>query len=511
MSSSGDNNSHDSEEGSASSDNDSYDSDEGSSIHNESSVDGGFLDFFHGDSDDDSESVDDAINENDYEIIREGELHLVSENIQDKTTLFVKTAADSIPESWAEQNWEALGRDIMDNEHLLDLYFTLSINYIEGSAHSGVLSDENMISIFKGLTRSNTIRSLKLCRNRFGVRGIQAMVPFLMNSSNLGSLNLSRNNIQSEGFNNVFRALRDSPIVMLSCGWCGVENLEIDSDHIPKRLQYVSLVGNNINSEGCRELTKLLLKEDGIVEMLGLKENNIDDEGVEILVDALRENTSLKVITLDANEGITMKGKSLMLKLVNDISSIDATLQSNHTLTTFGQSFVEGIDFVGMFGNNSPNHLIHREINIALQTNITSQTETDIAAAAGRKKVISTQLSSRERTLLCHLQDVDVCNEALFSEINPLHLPEVLALVGRYHGQSELYVALVSSIAGLFSTINRKKFLQERVEYHLSIIKDHAATVETLRNEITAIEEAEGTKAEMKNGFESLGDKRRRT
>ena len=75
-----------------------------------------------------------------------------------------------------------------------------------------------------------------------------------------------------------------------------MENLEIDGDHIPKCLKFVSLVGNNINSEGCRELTKLLLKEDAILEMIGLKENNIDDEGVAILVNALRKNTSLIVM-----------------------------------------------------------------------------------------------------------------------------------------------------------------------------------------------------------------------
>jgi hypothetical protein len=112
---------------------------------------------------------------------------------------------------------------------------------------------------------------------------------------------------------------------------------------------------------------------------------------------------------------------------------------------------------------------------------------------------------------LCYLQEVDICNEALYSEINPLHLPEVLAMVGRHHGQSELYVALVSSIAGLFSTVNRKKFLQDRVEHHLSIIQEHTATVETLRTEIAAIEEAEENREEVKNEFESLGFKRRRT
>ncbi len=472
-----------------------------------------FLNFlFHGDSDDDSE--DDASYENDEEVIREGQLHLVRDNLPDKTTLFIKTAADNMPEAWTEQNWETLGREIESNEHLLDIYFTLSMNFIiEGSTEdieTGVLNDENMISIFKGLTRSNTIRSIKLSRNRFGVSGVQAMVPFLLNSSSLVSLNLSRNNIQSEGFNIVYRALRDSPIELLMCGWCGVENLEIDGDYIPKRLRFFSLGGNNINSEGCRELKKFLLNEDAILELLGLQENNIDDEGVEILVDALRSNTSLKAVTLNENDRITMKGTALMLKLVNDISSIDATLHSNHTLTSFGKNFAIAPD-ANVAAFTSPDETIRHRIGIALCTNENKFFQSLSAETAGRTKVICTQLNSRERELLCLLQKVDVCNEALYSEINPLHLPEVLSMVGQHHGQSELYIALVSSIAGLLSTINRKKFLQDRVEHHLSIINEHAATVETLRAEIAAIEEAEGNIAETESELKSLGCKRRRT
>jgi len=53
---------------------------------------------------------------------------------------------------------------------------------------------------------------------------------------------------------------------------------------------------------------------------------------------------------------------------------------------------------------------------------------------------------------LADLQGVD---HSMYTEIDPLHLPEVLALVGRSHGQGELYDgALKSSIIGLFSKVN---------------------------------------------------------
>jgi len=65
----------------------------------------------------------------------------------------------------------------------------------------------------------------------------------------------------------------------------------------------------------------------------------IDDEGVAVLVDAPQNNTSLKRLSLRWND-ISIEGEILLLKLVNDISSIRATLQSNHTLI-----YVSVIDF----------------------------------------------------------------------------------------------------------------------------------------------------------------------
>ena len=61
--------------------------------------------------------------------------------------------------------------------------------------------------------------------------------------------------------------------------------------------------------------------------------------------------------------------------------------------------------------------------------------------AAGKEKVIQTQLHSTRRSELADLQGVD---HSLYSEIDLIRLPEVLALVGRSNGQGELYVALKS-------------------------------------------------------------------
>ena len=48
--------------------------------------------------------------------------------------------------------------------------------------------------------------------------------------------------------------------------------------------------------------------------------------------------------------------------------------------------------------------------------------------AAGREKVIQTQLHSERRAKLVEIQRVQ--SQSLYGEINPLHLPEILSLVG---------------------------------------------------------------------------------
>jgi len=73
---------------------------------------------------------------------------------------------------------------------------------------------------------------------------------------------------------------------------------------------------------------------------------------------------------------------------VNDISSIQATLQSNHTIT--------GIEYDNFFD-------IQRNINDALFYN--KDLEGD--AVIGKAKVINTQLHSEVREWMCFSQGID--------------------------------------------------------------------------------------------------------
>mmetsp|Transcript_34445 Transcript_34445/g.50725 ORF Transcript_34445/g.50725 Transcript_34445/m.50725 type:complete len:457 (-) Transcript_34445:66-1436(-) len=386
-----------------------------------------------------------------------------------------------------DDGWEGLGRDISNSFDMEALCL-----------YEGALDDHKVSLLFRGLTRGNSIAVLRLNENGLSAAGVRSMVPFLQNASYLRELNLDNNNIKSEGFNMLFRALSNGPLEELNCISCGIDSIDIDSERLPTNLIKLCLGRNTINTDGCRGLAKLLQGEDSTLATLYLGDNAIDDDGVEILVDALQRNASLKTLNLMGNDGISKQAQIMLLKLVNDISSIKATLQSNHTLQRIMADY-RGDD-------QDLNEQIQRHIDNALRINaLIAYSSRSLPEEAGREKMIQTQLSSGRRADLVNLQGV---NHSLYSEINPLHLPEVLALIGRRHGQGELYVALRSSIAGVISTVNRKQCLQQQRAYFRAKIAEYRAKAEEVEAEISTIEAAEGHVVDIEN--ESYSNKRRR-
>eukprot|EP00984_Skeletonema_dohrnii_P029603 scaffold20365_cov78-Skeletonema_dohrnii-CCMP3373.AAC.1 len=249
------------------------------------------------------------------------DLQRIRENNSHYATELDARGLYSYVQNMTDEDWEELGRDISNSTRLVSL-----------NTGAGALNDQTILSLFRGLTRSNSIRIMELYDNGLSVIGVRSMVPFLQHANNLTNLDLSYNNLQSEGFNMLFRALRDSPTEALNCCNCGIDSIEIDTNFIPPNLIWLYLRHNSISTDGCRELAKLLQGEDATLRELWLYHNKIDDDGVEILVDVLQNNKSLTTLDLLGNDGISDQGRLKLLKLVNDISCIKATLQSNHTL-----------------------------------------------------------------------------------------------------------------------------------------------------------------------------------
>jgi len=421
----------------------------------------------------DDRSSDSSFDEDDYWLAK---VLRVKENDPEKTML-AESGDDNYIRNITDDGWEELGRDISNNTHLETVALC-----------SGALDDQKLSCFFRGLTESSSIKNMHLYDNGLSVAAVRSMVPFLQNANSLNKLTVSHNNLQSGGLNLLFRALRDSPIETLSCNNCGIESIDIDIDSIPQNLKALNLSGNRISADGYRGMVKLLQGGNSTLATLRLNNNDIGDQGVEILVDALQSNKSLDTLELSENRSISNQGQIMLLKLVNNVSTIKATLQSNHKLTDIKLKEDRW---------TSPDTEIERHIIMATYINSRNQSNPE---AAGRKKLIETQLNSAKRAALANLQGV---NHSLYSEINPLHLPEVLYLVGRYYDQRELYIALKSSIAGVISIVNRKQCLQHQRAYL-------RAKLEAVEAEISAIEAAEGHVDVVGIGSESRSSKRRR-
>ena len=142
--------------------------------------------------------------------------------------------------------------------------------------------------------------------------------------------------------------------------------------------------------------------------------------------------------------------------------------------------------------------------DIEFHTNMTITTNRHDPVAAGREKVIQTQLHSRERADLVEIHGV--VSQSVYGEINPLHLPEVLSMVGRCHGQEELYVALKASIAEVLTTVDRKRCIQQCIAHHATIIAkheeviaEHSARQKELKGELATMEEEPSVLAEHRS------------
>jgi len=100
----------------------------------------------------------------------------------------------------------------------------------------------------------------------------------------------------------------------------------------------INLSDNNIGKDGCAILADLLKKEGSSLECLALKQNQIDDECISLLVDGLLNNNTLRKLDISLNTRITSTGWKYLLDLVYNITDINSTHQSNHTIESFGAS-----------------------------------------------------------------------------------------------------------------------------------------------------------------------------
>ena len=352
---------------------------------------------------------------------------------------------------FSDQAWELLGSYIAqnDDEHLIQIDISRCR-----------LTDSKMHHLFRKCTKALSLKTLELHNNEFGVDGIQSMVPFLKNSLSIETLSLSYCSIgditASEHF--VLPHLR-----RLELNHSNIRSIPSSMENYTN-LESLWLNNNEIGGEGCRSIAKLLQNRGSRLRDLYLYSNNLGDDEAETLANSLKYNTSLSALRLGGNN-FTEKGFTAFLKLLNDVSSIGSTYNSNHDLIYL--ELPESTD--------ATIEELQRRIKAAIGMN-----ETQVEA--GRAKVIETQLDTDKRMELCHMQGIDYSYESIFANIEPILLPEVLLLVGGNHGHCELYRMLLATAPDLVSIVNRNAVVKQ-------MIAENSARISALAAENLALNE----------------------
>ena len=384
---------------------------------------------------------------------------------------FVLGSSDA--EKFSDLAWELFGGYIADNDHLEGIYLD-----------SCSLTDSKISLLFQGLSNGGPLKDLNLPNNNFGVDGIRSMMPFLKKSREIRELRISQNrNINTECFRLLTEALQGGTIKTLRLWGCRIDDITALDEYSLPHLQFLNFNINNIQSfpttldnytnlerlylssnkigrDGCRSLAKLLQKDGSRLTNLSLDNNDVGDEEAEIFANSLKCNTSLTELKLNGDLTLgenyfTETGFTAFSKLLNDVSSIDGTYNSNHTLTFIGLPDSTDATVKELKGH------IDRAIKINKKYDGNSH-------AAGRAKVIDTQLNSRKKMELSRLQGVDYSYGSIFGEIEPVLLPEVLAVVGGSHSHDELYRMLIATAPDLASTVNRKGLFQQAIAQNVA-------------------------------------------
>ena len=347
-----------------------------------------------------------------------------------------------------------------------------------------------MAALFGELASSSSIEMIDLSHNshnQLSINGFRCMVPFLKSTRLMHIDLMSCDFFNDECFELLIHALNEKPIKKLTLYSCHITNISALMTNTLPQLEDLSLGGNHIGNAGIMILSKMLQVKGSILKRLSLPEVGIDDKGAEVLADSLKQNTTLKTISLNYNNGMTEIGCLAFLKLVNDVSSIDNTYNSNHTLERCDLNIYLDLTTLQMsYKNSGVVSEIKNLVEGACRLNSEVPNRYFFASrnveAIGRAKVIKYQLHSQRMETLCRCQGIRYSPGSIFADIEPVLLPKILALIGNEHGQSELYTALIHTAPDLLSYIDRKALIRNalaKVEANfisLSNEYEHAVT-----------------------------------
>jgi len=270
------------------------------------------------------------------------------------------------------------------------------------SVYNTNIVDEGALLLADKLTNNSTLKSLNLGSTHFlGPSGWRAIFTSLQTTSALEQLVITET-----------RGINDShlPILWNIIKNCPLKELEIDN--CPH-----AAYSDSISAQGLQAMARVLECPDCKLEKLHLRgEHHFNDDVITEFVRRLVDNTCLKELGIssskppgsrDRKSNITMRGWESLSTLLCDVSSIDNTYSSNHTLSV-------SVDRHSRLTDNSR------------LPNLSNINKNNNRSDAARKKIMKYHFNTSEDGTLSNGMQV-------ISQMDLVVLPQVIAWAGRKH------------------------------------------------------------------------------
>ena len=367
-----------------------------------------------------------------------------------------------------------LGRYIATNEHITDL----STRDVSGP-------------LFQELGGSRSLTKL-MVDSILSYETVQSMAQFLMNAPKLNSIVLRNGSVSLlviihalNGRSSIEKLSLDycDPDSVSTVGSCIMPNLKslrlsnswitsVPPLHGFPKLNALSLFGNKMDKEGFARLNEYLASDSCPLHTLGLGHTGMTDEDISSLTQALKFNRSVTHLYLSGND-CGEAGYRSILKMVVDISSIEATLESNtclHKITLPKEN-----DYRCDSDSDSDESEYNtrdgfEEIRICIHNFV----YLNHYAKSLKERVMETHLNTQDRRQLSEMQGVDYSYGSLFTEIPTCVLPELFAILWEDPKRMDPFRALVATVTDWTSLVDRRLMVESTLERNRALIKQLA-------------------------------------
>ena len=326
-----------------------------------------------------------------------------------------------------------------------------ALTSLDLSGNAQFISISGWRTFFSTIQRRGTqLVKLDIARCQIGNRSSEALGSLLSSMNSLKELDMSHENITSQGWQTLFTSLHGSNLHLVKLNLSGNtiddEGIQLLIPLLSNKiyLKILNLSSNKrVTPSGWQALSDFLRSPNFVLERLFLDNNNIDDDTLITFASALTDNKTLEWLDVeqvppdeDEDEDdndldlITKRGWLAVSNLVCNKRSILDTYTSNHVLRYLGDYYCDGIG---------------DEMFPYLQLN-----ENKDKAEVARQKILQTHFSGKDTSNMQELLDMEL--EVMPTAISWIGRPVAIHWKGENVSGLSLLYNIVRRLPDLFDS-----------------------------------------------------------